>query len=96
MELVMSRISIDIASSTKLIQYHRERCPTTLTLKIDPFHTAHQSCPLPSPVHPTSPPPPLAASLFQFPNPPQAWLYPPDTCWELEWDKSETAEAHEH
>ena len=56
----MSWISIDIVSSTNLIQYHRECCPTTaLTLKIDPFHTAHQSCPPPPylPPHLHWPPP---------------------------------------
>ena len=51
-------------------------------------------------------PPPVAATpppLLHFPNLPQAWLYPADTCWELEWDKSEfpqwaetETEAREH
>ena len=60
----MSWISIDIVSSTNLIQYQRECCPTTaLTLKIDPFHTAHQSCPL-QPSSPLQwPPPRLPSSI---------------------------------
>ena len=43
-------------------------------------------------------PPPVAATpppLLHFPNLPQAWLYPADTCWELEWDKSEFPQSSE-
>ena len=65
----MSWISIDIVSSTNLIQYHRERCPSTLTLKIDPFHPAPQRTKAVPPPSPSTLPPPTSTGRLPLPFP---------------------------